>query len=284
MVETPENGGAVVYNGYPGYGGMGMSYPVIPYAPYGGLGGGMGGFGMDGGYFLLYLVVATMMFGGGMGGFGFGGGMMLPWMLMGMGQNNANNTNNDVQRNFDQLATSSAISNLSTAVSSGFSNAETAEAARHSALVNMLYSGQISDLERSFAAQTSINSGICDLSKDLLKCCCDNAANTAALEATVLRENCQDRYELAQQTQTVLKAIGDGVQAIKDQLYQDKLDAKNEQIVGLQNQLNMAAFRESQADQNNYLQNALTALTQYIIGLYPPASRTTPTTPTSAAA
>ena len=123
---------------------------------------------LDGGYFLLYLVVAMMMFGGGMGGFGFGG-ILLPWMLM--GQNNANNTNNDVQRNFDQLATSSAISNLSTAVSSGFSNAETAEAARHSALVNMLYSGQISDLERSFAAQTSINGGICDLSKDLLKCC-----------------------------------------------------------------------------------------------------------------
>lgn len=280
MVETPENGGAVVYNGYPGYGGMGMSYPVIPYAPYSGFGGGMGGFGMDGGYFLLYLVVAMMMFGGGMGGFGFGGGgMLLPWMLMGQ-----NNTDNDVQRNFDQLYTTNAIANLNNTVSGGFTNAETAEAARHSALVQMLYSGQISDLERSFSAQTSINSGICGLSKDLLKCCCDNAANTAALEATVLRENCQDRYELAQQTQTVLKAVGDGVQAIKDQLYQDKLDAKNEQIVGLQNQLNMAAFRESQADQNNYLQNALTALTQYIIGLYPPASRTTPTTPTSAAA
>lgn len=280
MVETPENGGAVVYNGYPGYGGMGMSYPVIPYAPYGGFGGGMGGFGMDGGYFLLYLVVAMMMFGGGMGGFGFGGGgMLLPWMLMGQ-----NNTDNDVQRNFDQLYTTNAIANLNNTVAGGFTNAETAEAARHSALVNMLYSGQISDLERSFAAQTSMNGGICDLSKDLLKCCCDNAANTAALEATVLRENCQDRYELAQQTQTVLKAVGDGVQAIKDQLYQDKLDAKNEQIVGLQNQLNMAAFRESQADQNNYLQNALTALTQYIIGLYPPASRTTSTTPTSAAA
>lgn len=273
MVETPENG-TVVYNGYPGYGGMGMAYPVMPY------GGGMGGFGLDGGgYWLLYLVVAMMMFGGGMGGFGFGGGGMLaPWMLMGQ-----TNTNNDVQRNFDQLATSSAISNLSTAVSSGFTNAETAEAARHSALVQMLYSGQISDLERSFAAQTSINSGICGLSKDLLKCCCDNAANTAALEATVLRENCQDRYELSQQTQTILKAVGDGVQTIKDQLYQDKLDAKNEQIVNLQNQLNMAAFRESQADQNNYLQNALTALTQYIIGLYPPANRT-PTTTTGTAA
>lgn len=268
MVETPENGGAVVYNGYPGYGGMGMAYPVMPAYGYG---GGMGGFGLDGGgYWLLYLVVAMMMFGGGMGGFGFGGGGMLaPWLLAGQ-----TNSNNDIQRNFDQLYTTNAIGNLSNAVSSGFANAETAESARQSALMQLIYSGQVADMERNFAAQTSINSGICGLSKDLLKCCCDNAANTAALEATVLRENCQDRYELAQQTQTVLKAIGDGVQNIKDQLYNDKLDAKNEQIVSLQNQLNMAAFRESQSDQNNYLQNALTALTQYIIGLYPPASRT----------
>ena len=264
MTETPENGGAVVYNGYPGaYG----AYPMMmaPYAGY----GGMGGFGLDGGgYWLLYLVVAMMMFGGGIGGFGFGGGNMIaPWMFAGQ-----TNTNNDIQRNFDNLYTNNAISALTSTVSSGFANAESAGCARQSSLMQMIYAGQLADQERSFNSQTEITGGISQLSRDLLKCCCDNAANTASLESTVLRENCQDRYELSQQGQTILKAIGDGVQTIKDQLYQDKLDAKNEQIVALNNQLNMAAFRESQESQNNYLQNALTALTQYIFAVYPPAS------------
>ena len=45
-----------------------------------------------------------------------------------------------------------------------------------------------------------------------------------------------------------------GTQRILDQLCNDKIDAKNEKIVELQNQLNMATLRESQIAQNAFIQ------------------------------
>lgn len=68
-------------------------------------------------------------------------------------------------------------------------------------------------------------------------------------------------------------------QTIHDKMCQDKIDEKNEKIVELQNRLNMADFAASQASQNNYLQNALTAQTQYFLSLYPPTRSETATTP-----
>ena len=50
---------------------------------------------------------------------------------------------------------------------------------------------------------------------------------------------------------------------------QNKIDEKNEKITELQNKLNMANFQASQVAQDNYLQNALTAQTQYFLARYP---------------
>lgn len=69
------------------------------------------------------------------------------------------------------------------------------------------------------------------------------------------------------QRRAAIQAVG---QTILDKICQDKIDEKNEKIVELQNRLNMADFAASQARQDNYLQNALTAQTQYFLSLYPP--------------
>lgn len=47
-------------------------------------------------------------------------------------------------------------------------------------------------------------------------------------------------------------------QKILDTLCQDKIDAKNEKILELQNQLNMATLRESQVAQNAFIQQGMT--------------------------
>ena len=47
--------------------------------------------------------------------------------------------------------------------------------------------------------------------------------------------------------------MNSGIQSLKDQMCNDKIDAKNEQIAALQNQLTMAALRESQAAQTSAL-------------------------------
>jgi hypothetical protein len=66
-------------------------------------------------------------------------------------------------------------------------------------------------------------------------------------------------------------AILSGINAIKDQLCSDKIDAKNEKIVELNNRINFL-------EENNYVQNALTAQTQFLL------NRLTTTTPTAPAA
>ena len=53
-------------------------------------------------------------------------------------------------------------------------------------------------------------------------------------------------------------AIQNGVQAVLDKMCQDKIDAKNEKIVELNNRINFL-------EENNYVQNSLTAQTQYLI-------------------
>lgn len=69
-------------------------------------------------------------------------------------------------------------------------------------------------------------------------------------------------------------------ESIQDKLCQLELDGYRRENADLQNKLNIAAFNASQAAQDNYIQNALTAQTQYFLGLYPPTAtaRTSTTT------
>jgi hypothetical protein len=90
------------------------------------------------------------------------------------------------------------------------------------------------------------------------------------LQNVIQSENCADRAALSDGIRDVIASQTAATQKILDMMCQDKIDAKNEKILELQNQLNMANFQASQVAQNSYLQNALTAQTQYFLGLYPP--------------
>ena len=72
-----------------------------------------------------------------------------------------------------------------------------------------------------------------DISSQLANCCCENRLATANLGSQIASEACATRTADFQNTQSLLNAINGGVQSIKDQLCQDKIDAKNEKIADL---------------------------------------------------
>lgn len=71
--------------------------------------------------------------------------------------------------------------------------------------------------------------------------------------ATILAENCADRAALSDGVRDIIASQTAGTQRIIDQLCQDKIDAKNDEIAQLRQQLNMQTLAASQAAQNAFI-------------------------------
>lgn len=174
-------------------------------------GGGFGGFGNDGGWWLILLFLfAFGGWGNGFGGGNYGGGV--PYMV------------NDVQRGFDQTAVMSGISGIQTSLSNGFATSEVSQCNQTANLT-----GQLSALALNQATNA-----------------CGVNSNIADLKYTVATEACADRQAVTDALQVVTNTINSGVQSIKDQMFSDKLDAKNEEIANLRTQINLANLSASQ--------------------------------------
>ena len=243
----------------------GTSNMVMPVAPmYGG--GNNGGFGdFGGGWWLLILffLLCGNGWGNGFGG-GFGnvGGEIYPWM----------NQSNQINGGFRDQMISGQINSIGDKITSGFGDVQTALCGgfagvnasingAQNAISQQLYTNQIADLERSYAAQTASTQGMTALQAQLAQCCCDNRAATADLKYTVATEACADRTAAATNTRDIIDAQTRGTQAILDKLCALELDGVKGQLaaaqrenVGLQNQLNMATMQASQTAQNAFIQ------------------------------
>lgn len=274
--------------------GNGFYMPVAPAYGYGGgYGNGFGGFGGDG---LVWIIFGLLLGGlGGFGGFGgFGGGwgmgMMngmwgmdggFPWILA----SNANNANG-VQAGFNQQAINTALSGLqnsvtagfgdtalglanvgqqicqtgngiSAAMTAGFANAETAANAR-----------QIANMQQSFNNIQALDGRLDSISAALAQCCCDNRLATESLRATVLAENCADRFEAQRNTadiiasgnantQRIVDTINGGTKSVMDKLCQLELDGYKRENDNLRQQLNTATIRNTITDGNDQLYTRL---------------------------
>lgn len=212
--------------------GNGMYMPVAPaYA-----GNGCNGFGCDNGWWVILFLFAMM----GNNGFGWGdNGSVLPYLYN-------QNTSDAVNSRFDAAGISNQITGVQNAITSGFADAEIANCGRAMSAMQTAYNNQISALQQNFAVQTQLQN-----------CCCENRQAIAQIGSDLAREACADR-----------QAVADGVQRILDQMCNDKIDAKNEKIVELQNQINIANLRASQIEQTSQLlaDNAkqTVALEQYL--------------------
>ena len=242
---------------------------VMPVAPTS-FGGGNGFGGFDGDAWLI-LIIIFALFGGGFGGWGggFGGAQLgydFPWLLNGQ-QSISNNVNDGFR---DQMLQSS-IQGIQSSVTSGFGDTALGIAGinqnicqtgnsivsaingSQNAITQQLYGNTIADLERSYASQTATAQGFNSVTSQLAQCCCDNRLATANLSSDLAREACATRTADSQNTQSILQAVNNGIQSIKDQICQDKIDAKNDEIAALRQQVAMKDLAASQVAQNAFI-------------------------------
>jgi hypothetical protein len=240
---------------------------IMPVSPMGN--GNANGFGGDwGSWIILFLIFG--MFSGNWGGFGGAAngamGYDFPWLLNGQNGINAN-TNNG----FAQAATQSAISGLQGSVTSGFGDVQTALCGgfagvnasinnAQNAVAQQLYTNQIADLERSYAAQTANTQGMTALQGQLAQCCCDNRLATAQTQALVQSENCADRAALSEGLRDVITNQNAGIQKVLDTICQSQIEQKNDTIAQLRSELMYARGQASQDVQTAAIQAGQRAL------------------------
>lgn len=277
----------------------GMVMPVTPM--YGGGYGNNGGGLFGGGDSWLGILFLIALLNGGWGGFGgFGGGMMggfgnmalgydFPWLLNGQQQisNNTNNGFRDAMINDGITSIRDGISSLSTqlcgccgdmqmslangfastnlgiangtaaiqnSLCNGFNGVNTAISGAQNALTQQLYSNELASLNRSFAEQTANTQGFTNVN-----------TGVADLKYTVATEACADRNAISSALRDVLAANTASTQRILDQMCQDKIDAKNDTIAQLRQELMYSRGQASQTEQTAALlanNNAQTALFQ----------------------
>lgn len=213
--------------------GMGTTMLVQPT----GGAGGFGGFGGDG-WWIILLFILLGGWGNGFGG-GFGGaGDLYPWM------NNSQNINDGFR---DQM--------LNTQLTG---------------ITNQIYSSQMADMERSFAAQTANTAGLTALQAQMAQCCCDNRSAIADLKYTVATEACADRAAVSNALRDVIAATTAQTQTILDKMCQQEIEALKERNLELQNRVNMQNLAASQVAQTAQLIADNTAQTQYIVNRVAP--------------
>lgn len=105
----------------------------------------------------------------------------------------------------------------------------------------------LSNAEVSRCNQTAnITNQLTNMAANQASCCCENRLAIANLSADIAREACADRASVTDALRDVLEANNASTQRILDQMCADKIDAKNEQIAALQQQLTMSQLAASQ--------------------------------------
>lgn len=235
--------------------------------------GNNGMFGNDGNgswlflLFILFLVCGWGNNGNGFGNNGNGGNGGYP--------NSTTYIANDIQRGFDQSTLTTGINNISTGLCNGFSgvqqslcngfagvNAGVSNGFAQAEIANN--ARQMADMNQMFGLQTGLSNQLNTLAMNQQNCCCENRAAVADLKYTVATEACADRASVdsalrdvtaqgVANTTALMNTINGGIQSIKDQLCQDKIDSKNEIIAQLRQEIAMKDLAASQTAQNNFI-------------------------------
>lgn len=205
-------------------------------------GGNGWGWGNDGGGW-WFLIILFLFASGGWGN-GMGGGGVAPFI----GQQN------EIQRGFDQAATTTAIGNLSTQVGQGFADAAVANCQGNAAITAAITGGQYATAQAITSAKDAItgtlnanqNANIQSqnsLAMALQQCCCENRAATADLKYTIAQENCADRQAISDgirdlmaqntaNTNAIIQSQNQGFQGLQDKLCQLELDSYKQKVAG----------------------------------------------------
>ena len=191
------------------------------------------GWGLGGDAWVILFLFA-MMGGCGFGGFGgWGGNGMLgvdfPWLL-----NGQQGINMNTNAGFNQAETQRAIGDLNNNVISGFGDVQTSLCSgfagvnatvnsAQNAIAQQMYTNQISDLERSFNAQTATTGGLNNISAQLGQVGMANQMATNDVKYTIATEACATR-----------QASTNDARMLYDKLCQIELDTVKNQVAAEQ--------------------------------------------------
>ena len=238
----------------------GISNMVLPVQPMGGNNGGFGGFGDGNGWWILLLFFLLCGNGGWGGGFGGGFDNLYPWM------NNSQNINSgfrdqmmNTSINGIQNSITAGFGDVQQALCGGFAGVNASINGAQNALAQQMYTNQIADMERSYAAQTAQTAGMSALQSQLAQCCCDNRLATCQTQNLVQSDGAATRLAIQNQTQAIL-----------DKMCQQEIDAYKRENENLRSMVNMQNLAASQAAQTAQLIADNTAQTQYIVNRVAP--------------
>ena len=210
--------------------------------------GGFGNWG-DGSFWIIILFLFAFM---NNGNWGNGGGNN--------GSGYGMNVYPPVQQGFDQAAVMNGINQINSSICSGFSAAEASANARQIADMQAGFANQTAMMQGFNGTQTAMNQGFNSVTSQLSQCCCDNRLATVQTQGIVQNEANATRFADANNTRDIIESNNKNTQAVLDKLCALELDNYKGQLaqaqrdnVALQNQLNMAALRESQTAQNAFI-------------------------------
>lgn len=240
----------------------GVPYPVYQNGGF----GGNNGFGGDWAWIILLLLLGWGNNGFG-GGYGGGGNDLYPWMNQaeitsdGFRDQMINNNITSIRDGIGNLSTQlcNCCSDVQMSLANGFAGVEQGANAR-----------QIANMQQGFANQTAMIQGFNGLQSQFADCCCENRLASADLKYTIATENCADRQALNEGVRDILANQTAGIQRILDQMCNDKIDAKNDEIAQLRQELLYSRGQASQIAQNTSIINGIyDRLNQCPVGTVP---------------
>lgn len=202
------------------------------------------GNGMFGGDWAWILIFALLFgwgrggFGGGFGGgYGFNGGFDLGKVA----------TTNDVASGFNNSAVLNSLNDLKLGQSTGFANVQ-------------------QTLCQGFnGINTSILTSTNGIQSQLADCCCQTQRAIDGVNYNMATNTCSITNAINTATRDVIDNQNANYRAIHDELVANKIEAKNERIAELQQQVNALNLAQSQANQNAYLTATMDANTAELI-------------------
>ena len=226
------------------------------------------GWGNDG--FCAWWIVLFMLFAFGNGnwnngGWGNnGGGGAVPYIQA------------DVQRGFDQQATTGQISALQAQVGNGFADAAVARCQGDANITAAVTNAQFGVTQAIGGAKDTLALGLNQLAMANQQGFYDNKAGQADLKYTIATENCADRQAISDgirdlmaqstaNTNAIVQSQTNGIQTIMDKLCQLELDNVKRENDQLRTQLNMANLAASQTAQTAQILQGQNAQAQYIM-------------------
>lgn len=218
---------------------------------------GNNGFGFNGDGAWIFFLFILMLAGGWNNGFG------------GYGNGGQGGIFADVQRGFDQSAVINGLNGITSAINTGFSNAEVSRCNSQANILQTLNNNQ-----------ANLSNQLNTIAMNQQNCCCENRAGLADLKYTVATQACADRSAISDALKDVIASNTANTQAILDKMCQQEIEAlkaQNQQLQ-MQNYLNsLAASQNAQTGQilaDNAAQTAILrqALNPTPIPAYPVAN------------